>query len=97
MCRPIPRTKLDYRLGSALWWLLVVEVGGLRGSYDNTHIARPGQAEYHSLGTVFIIIIMAIICPCKGFHSRLSRLSAEEGNCTSTQPGRRKKNPGKPV
>lgn len=64
------RTKYYYRL--TLRWPLVVE--GLRDNYDNTI----GPAEYHSLGTVFII--MAIICHCKGFHTTLNRLSRKERN-----------------
>lgn len=49
-------------------------VEGLRGNYDNT----AGPAEYHSLGTVFII--MAIICHCNGFHTTLNGLSRKERN-----------------
>lgn len=66
LCWSIRRTKHFYRL--ALRWLLVAE----GGNYGNT----AGPAEYHSLGNVFII--MAIICPCNGFHITLSRLPRKE-------------------
>lgn len=52
---------------------IVLHLGGWGGgNYGNT----AGPAEYHSLGNVFII--MAIICPCNGFHTTLSRLSRKE-------------------